>query len=72
MTQAAIKRQIDAIERASARARRSKKAAREFLVNAGIIKAESSPKPVNKKNSRWRIISHSNSLISIAVTAKLA
>jgi hypothetical protein len=49
MTQAAIKQQIDAIERASAQVRRSKKTAREFLINAGIIKAEPAPKSGKQK-----------------------
>jgi hypothetical protein len=40
MTQEAIHQQIEAIRRASADARRTPETARQFLVDAGIIKAE--------------------------------
>jgi hypothetical protein len=40
MTQEAIRQQIEAIRQASADARKSPETARQFLVDAGIIKAE--------------------------------
>jgi hypothetical protein len=38
MTQIAIQRQIEAIEQATAEALKSKESARQFLIDAGIIK----------------------------------
>ena len=40
MTQEAIRQQIDAIRQASADARKTPETARQFLVEAGIIKEE--------------------------------
>ena len=49
MTQIAIQQQIEVIQQASAEARKSKETARQFLVDAGIIKAESKEKTPSKK-----------------------
>ena len=38
MTQSAIQKQIEIIRKASAEARKSKESARQFLIDAGIIK----------------------------------
>jgi hypothetical protein len=40
MTQEAIRQQIEAIRQASADARKSPESARQFLIDAGIIKKE--------------------------------
>jgi hypothetical protein len=40
MTQSAIQKQIEVIRQASAEARKSKESARQFLIDAGIIKKE--------------------------------
>jgi len=40
MTQIAIQQQIEVIRQASVEARKSKGSARQFLIDAGIIKAE--------------------------------
>ena len=44
MTQAAIQQQIEAIRQASAEALKSKETARQFLIDAGIIKDKKSEK----------------------------
>lgn len=49
MTQTAIQRQIEVIRQASAEARRSKETARQFLIDAGIIKDNSKEKATAKK-----------------------
>ncbi|MHA4808364.1 hypothetical protein ACX0G9_09650 [Flavitalea flava] len=53
MTQEAIRQQIDAIRQASAYARKTPETARQFLVEAGIIKeeprGEKTPKLQTKK-----------------------
>jgi len=40
MTQSAIQKQIEVIRQASAEARKSKESARQFLIDAGIIKEQ--------------------------------
>lgn len=49
MTQTAIQQQIEVIRQASAEARKTKESARQFLIDAGIIKAEGKEKVVEKK-----------------------
>jgi len=49
MTQIAIQQQIEIIRQASAEARKSKETARQFLVDAGIIKDKSKEKDSVKK-----------------------
>ena len=50
MTQLAIQQQIEAIRKASAEALKSKETARQFLIDAGIIKEEKkTPTAVKKK-----------------------
>ena len=49
MTQTAIQRQIEAIRQVSAEARRTKESARQFLIDAGIIKDGKKEKIVDKK-----------------------
>ncbi|HEY4151089.1 MAG TPA: hypothetical protein VGM41_19255 [Chitinophagaceae bacterium] len=49
MTQAEIQHQIEVIRRASAKARQSKETARQFLIEAGIIKDDKKVKPSTKK-----------------------
>ncbi len=51
MTQTAIQRQIEIIRQASAEARKSKESARQFLIEAGIIKDEQKKKPEEKEIS---------------------
>lgn len=49
MTQIAIERQIEVIRQASAEARKSKETARQFLIDAGIIKDDNKAKAAPKK-----------------------
>jgi len=49
MTQTAIQQQIEVIRRASAEARKSKEIARQFLIDAGIIKEKGRAKVEEKK-----------------------
>jgi hypothetical protein len=49
MTQSAIQKQIEVIRQASAEARKSKESARQFLVDAGIIKEEKKAQAAPKK-----------------------
>jgi hypothetical protein len=49
MTQISIQEQIEIIRQASAEARKSKETARQFLIDAGIIKEESKEKVAGKK-----------------------
>jgi hypothetical protein len=49
MTQSAIQRQIEVIRQASAEARKSKESARQFLIDAGIIKEEKKAQMSPKK-----------------------
>lgn len=49
MTQISIQQQIEVIREASAEARKSRETARQFLIDAGIIKEESKGKVVKKK-----------------------
>jgi hypothetical protein len=49
MTQTAIQQQIEIIRQASAEARKSKETARQFLIDAGIIKDEKKVKTAKKK-----------------------
>ena len=46
MTQQEIQQQIAAIRQASAEARKTPETARQFLIDAGIIKKEEAEKPV--------------------------
>jgi hypothetical protein len=49
MTQSAIQKQIEVIRQASAEARKSKESARQFLIDAGIIKEGKKTQTVPKK-----------------------
>ena len=49
MTQSAIQKQIEVIQLASAEARKSKESARQFLIDAGIIKEEKKTQTAPKK-----------------------
>ena len=49
MTQIAIQQQIEVIRQASAEARKSKESARQFLIDAGIIKAKKKDQKATKK-----------------------
>ena len=49
MTQTAIQQQIEVIRRASAEARKSKETARQFLIDAGIIKEKGLAKAEEQK-----------------------
>ena len=49
MTQSAIQKQIEVIRQASAEARKSKESARQFLIDAGIIKEERKTQTAPKK-----------------------
>jgi len=50
MTQLAIQQQIEAIRKASVEARKSKETARQFLIDAGIIKeGKKTPTSAKKK-----------------------
>ena len=49
MTQNAIQKQIDIIRQASAEARKSRENARQFLIDAGIIKEGKKNQTVRKK-----------------------
>jgi hypothetical protein len=49
MTQSAIQKQIEVIQQASAEARKSKESARQFLIDAGIIKEEKKTQAAPKK-----------------------
>jgi hypothetical protein len=49
MTQIAIQHQIEVIRQATAEARKSKETARQFLIDAGIIKDKIKEKTVEKK-----------------------
>ena len=49
MAQNAIQKQIDIIRQASAGARKSRESARQFLIDAGILKEEKKPHAVPKK-----------------------
>ena len=49
MAQISIQQQIEIIRQASAEARKSKETARQFLIDAGIIKEESKGKTAEKK-----------------------
>jgi hypothetical protein len=49
MTQHAIQQQIDIIRQASAEARKSKETARQFLIDAGIIKEKNKGKATARK-----------------------
>jgi len=50
MTQFAIQAQIEAINKATEKAAKSKESAKKFLIDAGIIKDEKQPtKPKEKK-----------------------
>jgi len=49
MTQISIQQQIEIIRQASAEARKSKETARQFLIDAGIIKGESKEKAAEKR-----------------------
>lgn len=49
MTQIAIQQQIDAIEQATAEALKSKESARQFLIDAGIIKDDKKKLPIPQK-----------------------
>ena len=49
MTQSAIQKQIEVIRQASAEARKSKESARQFLIDAGIIKEEKKTQAASKK-----------------------
>ncbi len=49
MTQIAIQQQIEVIRQASAEARKTKESARQFLIDAGIIKEERKEKVAEKK-----------------------
>jgi hypothetical protein len=51
MTQIAIQRQIEVIRQATAEARKSKETARQFLIDAGIIKDNAKVKVSGKKKS---------------------
>ncbi len=49
MTQIAVKTQVEAIKKATAKALKSKEAALKFLTDAGIIKEEKSQKSTKEK-----------------------
>ena len=49
MTQIAIQQQIDVIRQATAEALKSKETARQFLIDAGIIRDEKKTTPTEKK-----------------------
>ncbi|NII25910.1 hypothetical protein HB364_12500 [Pseudoflavitalea sp. X16] len=49
MTQITIQQQIEVIRQASAEARKTKESARQFLIDAGIIKEEKKEKAAGTK-----------------------
>jgi len=73
MTQIAIQQQIEVIRKASAEALKSKETARQFLIDAGIIKDLKKVQTSAKRNKqRWLIINLSRLLVSIVVIVSLA
>jgi hypothetical protein len=52
MTQTAVQKQIDVINSATAKALKSKEAARRFLIDAGIIQVNSSTPSSSKKKKK--------------------
>ena len=71
MTEQAIRKQIDVINRATEEALKSKESAHKFLVDAGIVKEKKIVKPSTKKrNNSWHSTNHFRQLASIAAIDK--